>query len=300
MPLGPWAGQEQGSQPPRHRGCWRINTFLSRNERVRFGIIDSVYKRHSSAWKRQRVTMQFQYKACFDCSFFSGISFYLLQKQANFHKWKSQSEVFLWWATMLTVSVKDAGNLVCIFVRNRVYLCYFFLVTKAKLPPPRKMHECTWEVCTVCLLQCTTLCAVSWGIELGFELELVSRSNENFSLGSVFYSFLEACMYMVLYKVATYKQPKCCSLQKVGTEIAFLLFLRKLRDQSKDCLSHEAGFTWLEYWLLIICRERWIGCCWHRGQTCGMWPCVVGRSSLTPLNTRSTPWRVKIRVANLF
>lgn len=118
---------------------------------------------------------------------FSGISFYLLQKQANFHKWKSQSEVFLWWATMLTVSVKDAGNLVCIFVRNRVYLCYFFLVTKAKLPPPRKMHECTWEVCTVCLLQCTTLCAVSWGIELGFELELVSRSNENFSLGCVLF-----------------------------------------------------------------------------------------------------------------
>lgn len=63
----------------------------------------------------------------------------------------------------------------------------------------------------------------------------------------VFYSFLEACMYMVLYKVATYKQPKCCSLQKVGTEIAFLLFLRKLRDQSKDHLSHEARFTWLEY-----------------------------------------------------
>lgn len=54
-------------------------------------------------------------------------------------------------------------------------------------------------------------------------------------------------MYMVLYKVATYKQPKCCSLQKVGTEIAFLLFLRKLRDQSKDHLSHEARFTWLEY-----------------------------------------------------
>lgn len=187
MPLGPWAGQEQGSQPPRHRGCWRINTFLSRNERVRFGIIDSVYKRHSSAWKRQRVTMQFQYKACFDCSFFPAFLSTCYKNRQTFtneslslkfsydeqlcwqYQWKMQGT---WFAFLLEI------GFTCVT---------FFLVTKAKLPPPRKTHECTREVCTVCLLQCTTLCAVSWGIELGFELELVSRSNENFSLGCVLF-----------------------------------------------------------------------------------------------------------------
>lgn len=39
---------------------------------------------------------------------------------------------------MLTVSVKDAGNLVCIFVRNRVYLCYFFFSDKSQITSSQK------------------------------------------------------------------------------------------------------------------------------------------------------------------
>lgn len=80
----------------------------------------------------------------------------------------------------------------------------------------------------------------------------------------------------------------------------FTVFEKIMGSKHGLCLSHEAGFTWLEQWLLIICRERRFGCCWRRRQTCRLRPCVKGRSALTPLSTRSTPWRVKIRVTNLF
>lgn len=56
--------------------------------------------------------------------------------------------------------------------------------------------------------------------------------------------------------MATHKQTKHHYLQEVGTEIAFLQFLRKIMGSKQGlCLSHEAGFTWLEYCLLIICRD---------------------------------------------
>lgn len=78
----------------------------------------------------------------------------------------------------------------------------------------------------------------------------------------------------------------------------FTVFGKIMGSKQGLYLSHEAGFTWLAYWLLIICRDRRFGCCWHKGQKRGLWPCVEGRSALTPLNARSTPWTVKISVTN--
>lgn len=60
-------GSQLGSQP------WALgmleNKYIPfrKSDRQRFDIIDSVHKWCSSAWKGQRVTMQFQYSGSFDC-----------------------------------------------------------------------------------------------------------------------------------------------------------------------------------------------------------------------------------------
>lgn len=178
MPLGPWAGQEQGSQPPRHRGCWRINTFLSGNERVRFGIIDSVHKRHSISMERTMSNYAISVQGMFWLLLFPAFLFTCYKNRQTFIN-ESLSLKFSYDGQLCwQYQWRMQGTWYVLLLES--YLCYFFLVTKAKLPPPRKMHECTREVCTVCLLQCTTSCAVSWGIELGLSW---SCSNEYFSLG---------------------------------------------------------------------------------------------------------------------
>lgn len=219
-------------------------------------------------------------------------------KHANFYLWKfwpETPEVFSWWASMLPIG----GNL---YVPRSLHV--FFSVTKAKspLPPcPRKMHECKWEVCMVCLLQCTTFCAVSWEIELGFELELVSCPSVYFSLGPVFIS-LSRCLYAYGAIESGYPQANQTSLFAGGRywNCIFTIF-----EENNGIKARTLFITWS--WIHVIrilsfnyLQGKAIGCCWHRGRTSGMWPSVVGRSALTPLSTRSTPWWVKIRVANLF
>lgn len=205
-----------------------------------------------------------------------------------------------WSFLMMGKYAAHRRELVC----TNVPACFFFSVTKAKppLPPcPRKMHECKWEVCMVCLLQCTTFCAVSWEIELGFELELVSCPSVYFSLGPVFIS-LSRCLYAYGAIESGYPQANQTSLFAGGRywNCIFTIF-----EENNGIKARTLFITWS--WIHVIrilsfnyLQGKAIGCCWHRGRTSGMWPSVVGRSALTPLSTRSTPWWVKIRVANLF
>lgn len=176
----------RGSCPPYAWGMLKNKHIPFRKwESKRFGIIDSVHKRCSSGWKGQ-VTMQFQYSGCFNCLFF--LLFFALSISMQTFVYKSFG------LKLLKFSHNGQEN--CPLEGSYMYqdLCMlFFSVTKAESPPlpcPIKMHECK-EVCMVCLLQCTTLCAVSWEIELGFELELVSHPSMYLSLGPVFYFFIQ-------------------------------------------------------------------------------------------------------------
>lgn len=81
-----------------------------KQDKERFDNIDLVHKRCSSAWKGQCVTMQFQYRGCFDCLFFL-LFFPLAVKLRSFAKESLILELLLRGNYMLPASVKDAGNL---------------------------------------------------------------------------------------------------------------------------------------------------------------------------------------------
>lgn len=254
-------------------------------ESERFGIIDSIHKRCSSGWKGQ-VTMQFQYSGCFDCLFFLLFFAFAISIQTFIYE--------SFGLKLLTFSHNGQEN--CPLEETCMYqdpCTLFFSVTKAESPPlpcPIKMHECKGEVCVVCLLQCTTVHAVSWEIEFGLSWSWYLFP-ACISPWAQYFISLSSCLYVYCAIVSGYPQANQTSLFAGGRywKCIFTIF-----EKNNGIKARTLFITWS--WIHVVrilsfnyLQGKVIGCCWHRGRTCGMWPSVVGRSALTPLSTRSTP-----------